>query len=152
MAFDRHLKILENLALSSVLGFIALLIAAISFVVDSRIVAEELSVLAPSSAVVVVASHADDPSFDRIYRIQTDAAFSYASVVSLRSSSSTVLVGVWFTSTGELRELRFLGSCSSQLPSTIRNLIAEFPGAETAVGRATDLVRRLANGTSEGGS
>ena len=152
MAFDRRTKVLENLASSSVLGFITLLIGAISLALDSRIVAEELSVLAPSGAIVAVASRVDDPSFDRIYRIQIDGVFSYASVLSFRSSSGTALVGAWFTSTGELRELRFLGSCAPRLPSTIRNLIAEFHGAETVIGRATDAARRLAKGTSEGGS
>ncbi len=152
MAFDRHTKVLENMALSAVLGVFALMTAVIYLLVDSRTVAEELSVLAPSSAVVVVAGRADDPSFDRIYRIQTNAVFSYASVLSLRSSSNTAIVGAWFTSTGEMREIHFLGSCSSRLPSNIRTLLSEFPGAEAVIGRATDLVRRLASGASEGGS
>jgi hypothetical protein len=152
MAINKRAKIIENLALASALGVLALIVAAISLVVDSRAVVEERSTLAPIIASAVVVSRADNPYLDRMYKIQADAGLSYAAVITLRYSSGAALVGAWFTPKGELQKLRFLGSCASWIPSTIRELVAEFPGADAAFGWAMDLARKLANGETEGQS
>jgi hypothetical protein len=152
MAINKRVMIIENLALASALGVLALIVAVISLAVDSRAVAEERAALAPSGAAAVAVNRADNPNFDRIYKIQADSALSYAAVITLRSSPGAALVGVWFTPKGEILKLRFLGSCASRLPSTIQDLTAEFPGADAAFGRAADIARKLASGETEGRS
>jgi hypothetical protein len=152
MATNKRAKIIENLIIAAALGFLALIVALLSLAVDSSAIAEEGDALAPSGATVVIASRADNPYFKRIYKIQTDAGLSYAAVITLRSSSGAALVGAWFTSKGELQKLRLLGSCASWLPSNIRELISEFPDADAAFGRATDLAHKLASGETEGKS
>ena len=152
MSLDKRKKTIENLAMAATLGFIALVVAVISLIGDSRAMADERLALAPSSAIVVVAGRADDPCFDRIYRIQADTGVSYATVITFRSPSGAALIGAWYTQKGELQELRLLGSCSSRLPSTIRELLANFPGAEAVVGRAAEFARRSAGVATEGRS
>jgi hypothetical protein len=152
MAINKRVMIIENLALASALGVLALIVAVISLAVDSRAVAEERSALAPSGAAAVVVSRADNPCFDHFFKIQADSVLSYAAVITLRYSSGAALVGAWFTPKGELQKLRFLGSCASRLPSTVQDLTVEFPGAAAAFGRAADLARKLAIGETEGRS
>ena len=152
MALDKRKKTIENLAMAAALGFLVLVVAVASLFCDSRAMADERLALAPSSAIVVVAGRADDPCFDRFYRIQADTGVSYATVITLRSPSGAVLIGAWYTQKGELQELRLLGSCSSWLPPGMRELLACFPGAEVVVGRAADFARRSAGVATEGRS
>lgn len=147
MALYKREKMIENLAIAAALGFLALMVAAISLAADSRVVAEERSVL-PGG--VAVAGRADDPSFDRFYRFQSAAGPAYLAVIILRSPSGAALVAATYSPKGELQELRFLGSCATRLPTNARDLISAFPGADEAIGRAGEFSRRLAAGNSEG--
>jgi hypothetical protein len=144
MAIDRRERLIENLAVASALGFLTLIVAALSLAADSRATALEREALFPEGAASVVAGRADDPCFDRFYRIAGDAGPAYATMVALRSPSGTALFGARFAPDGELRDLRFLGSCSSRIPTGPRGLEAGFPGADAALGRAAAFARGLA--------
>jgi hypothetical protein len=152
VALDRREIIIENLAVASVLGFLTLIIAVLSFVVDAHGAVEERQALAPAGAAIVLVGNAGDPSFDRVYQIQAGADRSFSTVITLRSSGGAALVAARFASSGDLQELRFLGSCASRLPADPWDLVAEYPGADAILGRAADFARQLANEGREGRS
>jgi hypothetical protein len=141
-------KILENLAAGSALGFLTLLIAVFSIVVDSRSVAAEKDALAGSAASVVAFGRVDDPDFDRVYAIRESAGSSYGVVLSERSSGASALFGAIFSPKGELRELRLLGSCSSRLPTDAKDALASFMGSEDALARAANAATAAAEADS----
>jgi hypothetical protein len=152
MAVDRRERVIENLAVASALGFLALIIAAASLAFGARAAEDERAALAPAGASIVELGRADDPGFGRVYKIQSDNLVTYAALMSLRSPAGVALVRAQFSSKGELQELRFLGSCASRLPPAPRELVAQFPGADEAIARAAAFTRRLINRATEGQS
>lgn len=149
MAVNKRDRIVENLAVAAALGLLALIVALVSLAADSRAVATERSALASAGATVTLAGHSDYPSYNRIYRIQTDAGFSYGIVFTFRSPVGSALVGAIFSPKGELLELRLLGSCASRLPTNPRDILGEFPATDRDISRAADSVRNLASSDSE---
>jgi hypothetical protein len=147
VAFDKRERVIENLAVASALGFLSLIVASIFLFVDSRAVREERRLLAPPGSSLAIAGRAGDPSFDRVYKVQGDG--SYALAMNLRSASGAAIAALRFTPKGELQELRLLGSCASRLPADAKGLLASFPGAEDALGRAAEFARALGSGGSE---
>jgi hypothetical protein len=148
-------RIVENLAVASAIGFLALIVAALSLFAASRASAAEREALAPSPASAISLSGVDDPAFDRIYAIRNDGALTFGAVLSLRSPDSSALVGAIFSPQGELRELRYLGACASRLPADLKAALGGFVGADESLNRAAEAVRtasRGANAASEAGS
>jgi len=141
-------KILENLAAGSALGFLTLLIAVFSIVVDSRSIAWEKDALAISAASVVALGRVDDPDFDRVYAIRESAGSSYGVVFSKRSSRASALFGATFSPKGELRELMLLGSCSSRLPTNPKDALDSFTGSEATLSRAANAAATAAEADS----
>ena len=152
MAQTRRERAIENLALASALGFLALVLAAISLGSDSRAAAKEREALSPTGAALEVVGRAQDPSFDRVYLVRADSNASYATVLTLRSPSCAVLVGASFSPKGELRELRYLGGPASRLPANAKDALRYFPGASEALDRAAVYVRSLSGSAEEGKS
>jgi hypothetical protein len=148
MAADKRQIIVENLALASAIGFLALVVAAVSLAADSSSVAAERSSFAAGGA-AALALRVDDPSFDRLFSIQADSGLSYGSILAFRSPRGSALVRAVFTPRGELTEIRLLGSCSSRLP---KDLAGEFPGASETLARAAESVRRISRTPPEAGS
>jgi hypothetical protein len=148
-------KIAENLAVALALGFLTLIVAALSLLADARESAAEKEAFAPAPAATTALSRIDDPSFDRVYQIHDASGISYGTVLALRSPDDSALVGAIFSPQGELRDLRILGSCASRLPADAKEALGDFVGADEALNRAADAVRQAAggaNGTSEAGS
>lgn len=134
---------IENLAVASALGFLALVVAAISLAVDSREVADEVRVLVSAGAEGNLEGRCDDPSFCRMYRIQSEAGYIYATILTLRSTQGAFLVGATFSSKGELQGLRYIGSCASRQASDPRELVDAIPGASDALSRASVFIHAL---------
>jgi hypothetical protein len=147
VAADRRQTIVENLALASALGFLAIIVAVVSLAADSSSAAAERSSLDSGGAAPAI--RVDDPSFDRLFSIRADSGPGYGAMLALRSPQGTALVGAVFSSSGELAEIRLLGSCSSRLP---KDLAAEFPGAAETLARAAETVRGIAKAPREAGS
>jgi len=143
MAVDKRERAMENLAVASVLGFLAFIVGALSFAADSNSIAVERAAFDQDGRVVVLAGHADDPAFDRVFRIQSDSSLAFGAVLTFRSPQGSALVGALFSPDGDLLELRLLGSCASRLPEKAQDLIGAFPGAGEALARAADRVRYL---------
>ena len=134
-------RLVENLAVGSAIGALAVIVAGLSLFAASRSSAAEREALAPAPLVAVAVAKVDDPAFDRIYEIRNADAVSYGAVLALRSPDDSALVGAVFSPRGELRELRYLGSCASRLPDDPRDALAGFVGAEAALSRAAEAVR-----------
>lgn len=152
MAASKREKIIENLVMASVLGFLAFVVGAASLVADSNSESTDRSALARAGTSIGLASRSDDPSFDRVFRIQTDSTISFGAVLSFRSPEGSALVGARFSEKGELLGLSFLGSCSSRLPPRPQELVDMFPGADEALARAADQVRGLSSVDAESDS
>jgi hypothetical protein len=148
MAGKMREMIVENLAVASALGFLALIVAALALVDDSRSVAAESGALAAPSATAIVASRVDDPAFDRIYEIKDASGLAFGTVLALRSQGGSALFGAVFTPQGKLRELRLLGSCASRLPSDAKEALGAFAGSEAALARAAEAVVSAAGGAN----
>jgi hypothetical protein len=145
-------RIVENLAVGLALGFLTLIVVALSLFADSRSVAAEIQALTPDTTSTIALGRIDDPSFDRIYEIRGASGLSYGVVLSFRSPDDSAIVGAIFSPRGELRGLRFLGACASRLPEDVKDALVNFVGADEALNRAADAVRnaaRAANGASE---
>jgi len=149
VALDRRERIIENLAVASALGFLTLIVATASLVVDSRSLAEEQALIAPAETSLAIAGRAGDAFFDRVYKIKGDAGPVYALMINLRSSSGSAWAAARFSPKGELLELRLLGSCASRLPTDAQGLLASFPDAEGVLRRAEDFTRFLSSGATE---
>jgi hypothetical protein len=143
-------KIVENLAVGTAIGFLALIVAALSLVAASRSSAAEREAIAPASASAVALAGLDDPSFDRIYEIRNAGALTYGAVLSLRSPDDSALIAAIFSPRGELRELRYLGACASRLPAEANEALDGFVGAAEALSRAAEAVRSAARGSVGG--
>lgn len=128
--------VLENLAAASALGFLALLLAILSIVVDSRNAAAEKAALARQSATVAAVKRIADPDFARVYEVKDGQSDSFGVVFPGRSRDSSAVFAAIFSPKGELRELRIVGSCSSRLPDDPKDALAVFPGAEDTLDRA----------------
>jgi hypothetical protein len=140
-------RIVENLAVGSAIGFLALIVAALSLVAAARSSAAERAAIAPEPASAIALSGVDDPSFDRIYEISNAGAHTYGAVLSLRSPGGSALIAAIFSPRGELRELRYLGACASRLPEDANEALGGFGGAAEALSRAAEAVRSAARGT-----
>jgi hypothetical protein len=147
MAATMREKIVENLAVGAAIGFLALIVAALSLVAASRSSAAEREAIAPAPASSLALGSVDDPSFDRIYEIRSAGGLAYGAVLSLRSPDDSALVAAIFSPRGELRELRYLGACASRLPADANEALGGFVGATEAVNRAAEAVRSAARGT-----
>jgi hypothetical protein len=147
VALDKRERVIENMAVASAFGFLSLIVASIFLFVDSRAMGEERRLLAPAGSSLSMAGRAEDPCFDRAYKIQGDG--SYALALNLRSSSGAAIVALRLSPKGELQELRLLGSCASRLSADSKMLLASFPSGDDALDRAADFVRTLAGGGSE---
>ena len=145
MAIDKREKIIENLAVASALGFLALIVAALSLVLDSRVSAQERVALVPEGTPTVLVGRADDPCFNRFYAVNDNSSLSFATVLTLRAPSGAALFGARFSPKGALQDLRFLGSCASRVPTDSRGLGTEFPEADSAISRAAAFARVLAS-------
>lgn len=151
MAANKREKMMENLAVASVLGFLAFVVGAASLFTDSNSEANERAAFARDSVSISLATHSDDPSFDRIYRIQ-GATVSFGAVLNFRSPEGSALVGARFSKTGELLGLNLLGSCNSRLPAGPQDLVDMFPGADQSLARAANAVRGLSAADMESDS
>jgi hypothetical protein len=146
-------KIVENLAVGTALGFLTLIVAALSLVADARSIASERDALSLAPLSATIAVRVDDPSFDRIYEMHDASGLSYGAVLALRSPDDSALVQAKFSPSGELRDLRYLGACSSRLPSDVHEAVSGFTGADEALNRAADAVRAIVRGANgEAGS
>jgi hypothetical protein len=153
MGIDKRERIIENLAVASALGFLVLVMAALSLASDARAGALERAALSPADATrASLAGRADDPNFRRFYSLRGDTGISFATVISLRSPSGSALVGVRFSAKGELQELRFLGSCAARSPTEASGIADAYPGAEAAIARASAFARELAASAAGRGS
>jgi hypothetical protein len=144
---------MENLAIASVLGFLAFIVGMIAFAVDSSSVAMQRNAFSETGATVAVAERADDPAFDCVFSVQKDSGLSYGIVLSLRSPERSALVGASFSINGDvlglrLLGLRLLGSSASRLAPGAQDLVDQFPGADETLARASETVRELAKNSS----
>jgi hypothetical protein len=144
MAPDKRERIIENLAVASALGFLALLVAVVSLFVDSRSLAEERALLEVQGSSLSIAGRAGDPCFDVVYKTQG----AYVMAIHLRASKGAAILAARFSSQGELQELRLLGSCSSRIGTGIKGILASLPGGEETLIRAAEYARSLANGNA----
>jgi hypothetical protein len=151
VAIDKG-RVLENLAIASAIGFLALLLATMTLVVDSRETAEERAYLSIFGDDLRLVSRVDDPDFDRIFSIQGPSGPSYGAVLSLRSREGGALIGAAFTPQGELRKLSLLGSCMPRLPEAEDELIMAFEGGSEALARIAEYVRGAGKAGAEAGS
>jgi hypothetical protein len=141
-------KVLENLAVGSALGFLTLLTAVFSIIVDSRSIASEKDALAESAAPVVALGRVDDPDFDRVFAIRESSGTLYGVVFYRRSSEASALFGAIFSPKGELREVKLIGSCSSRLPKDAKDALDSFVGSEDTLARAAIAARVAAEADS----
>ncbi len=149
MALDKRERIIENLAVASALGLLALVVGVVSFFADSRVAAEERAALAPAGASIALAGRSDDPTFGRFYLIQADSGPAYAAVITLRSAAGSALIAARFTPRGEVMDLRFLGSCASRLSQDPKNLALDFPDVDEVLARASAQARYMAKSGTE---
>jgi hypothetical protein len=142
VAFDKRDRMLENIAVASALGFLALLVAGISLTTDFHAQEVEISALSSNpSAVTIVANHVGDPAFDRVYKITEASGFSYGAVLSLRSTDCSALVAARFSRQGELKSLRLITSPSARLPTETGDLVSRFSDTEATLGRVAEAIR-----------
>ncbi len=148
MAVSKRERAMENLAIASVLGFLAFIVGMIAFAVDSSSVAMQRNAFSETGATVAVAERADDPAFDCVFSVQKDSGLSYGIVLSLRSPERSALVGASFSINGDVLGLRLLGSSASRLAPGTQDLVDQFPGADETLARASETVRELAKNSS----
>jgi hypothetical protein len=148
MATKLRDMIVESLAIGSALGFLTLILVALSLLSDSRTIDMERNALAPPPASASVALSVDDPSFDRIFAINDASGPSYGVVFSFRSPDDSALERATFSQRGELQDIQYLGACASRLPSNAKESLDGFVGANEALHRAADAVRSAAHGSS----
>ena len=77
MAASKRERFPENLALASVLGFLAFVVGAIRLAADASSASAERAAFAQPGMVVELASHSDDPSFNRVFSIRSDSTIAY---------------------------------------------------------------------------
>jgi hypothetical protein len=154
MAKGRREALIENLAVASAIGLLAVFVAAASFVTDSRVSIREGAALASTFSLsdAVLAGHVDDPCFERVFSARDGESAVYGTIISLRSSGSSILAAALFSPLGELRGLRSLGpSAESRHQMDVRASLGATPGAQEALDRAAQAVR-TASRTPEAGS
>jgi hypothetical protein len=153
MAQGRREALVENLALASVVGFIVVVVAAVSLLSDSRSSAEEGAALAAafSASGAELKTRVEDPCLERIFELRSGGALSYGTIIALRSPDSSILIGARFSSKGELRGLARMDRALDSGDEELRDGIDRIPGAEEALERAASAVRQAA-GTAEAGS
>jgi hypothetical protein len=146
MTQGRREALVENLAVASVVGFLVVVVAAVSILSDSRSSAEEGAALAAafSASGAELALRVEDPCLERIYALRSSGALSYGTIIALRSPDSSILVGVRFSSKGELRGLARMDKGSGSGDEDLRQGIDRIPGAEEALERAASAVRQAA--------
>ncbi len=143
---------MESLAVASVVGLLVFMVGAISFAADAGTIAEERAAFSQAGTTVTLAGRSSDSSFERIYRIKSDAGVSFGALLALRSSAASAILGAVFSPQGELLDLSLVGSCSSRLPAKREALQDELFGADDAIARAADAVRGFAQADAEAGS
>lgn len=148
MTVSKREKAMENLAVASVLGFLAFIVGTIAFVADSSSVAMQRDAFSETGATVAVSERADDPAFNCVFSVQKDSGLSYGIVLSLRSPERSALVGASFSTDGDLLGLRLLGSSASRLAPMAQDLVGQFPGADETLARASETVREIAKTSS----
>jgi hypothetical protein len=143
---------MESLAVASLLGFLALIVGTVSLAADSRSQAMGRAAFAQDGATIEVASRADDPAFDSVFRIRMDSTITYGLVLTFRSPRESAIVAAAFSSRGALLELRLLGSTGPRPAPNSQILLNSFPGASEALARASDTVRGASAAFMEGKS
>jgi hypothetical protein len=111
MSVDARERTMENLAVASAIGFIAIVVAAASLFSESAVAEGERSAIAALGGGTVRAEAArfDDPSFSRIYSISGGAA-PYGAVLSLPGKRGPALrAALLFREDGAVSVARALG-------------------------------------------
>jgi hypothetical protein len=146
MIADRRKTLVENLAVAAAVGVLVLLVAALSLVAHAGTTAQEgFSLVAScSGSSPQLALEVDDPAFERIFSLRKDSGNLYGTVVSLRGSGASALVGAFYSSQGELRELHILDSFGDRLSGDERELASRFPDTERVLSRAAESIRGAA--------
>lgn len=155
MATKMREKIVESLAVGLALGFLTLILVALSLLADSNSITAECRALASAPASAAIASSVDDPSFDRVYAIHDASGLSYGIIFSFRSPDDSALVRAIYSPRGELQDISYLGACAGRLPEDAKDALGSFVGANEAMNRAVEAVRSAARnsaGASEAGS
>jgi hypothetical protein len=141
-------KIKENLAVGAALGVLTLLISLLSIFTDSGSSSFERDAFAGAAPNVAVASRVDDPDFKYVYLVRGSAGTSYGVVFSERSRDATALFSALFSTQGELRELKLLGSCASRLPEDARAALDSIAGLGDTLDRAAKAAMAAAEADS----
>jgi len=110
MADKGRARIIEHIAVSSVIGFMAVLLAAVAAFVDSAEASEERAAITAISGGSIDGSPArfDDPAFSRVFPLR-GASQPYAAVLSLPSDAGAVRAVVLFSRDGEARSPKPIG-------------------------------------------
>lgn len=146
MMADRHEALVENLAVAAAAGVLVLVVAALSLVSRSSAAAQEGASLAAvcSASSPQLVLEVDDPAFERIFSLRKDTGLSYGTVISLRASGASAMVGALYSPQGELRELHIVDSFGDRLSGEGRELVSRFPGADLVLARAAGSIRDAA--------
>jgi hypothetical protein len=141
-------KIKENLAVGAALGVLTLMVALLSVVADSSSTSFEKAAFTAAAENVAVASRVDDPDFRYVYLVRGTAENTYGVVFSERSRDASALFSALFSTQGELRELKLLGSCASRLPEDARAALDSIAGLGDTLDRAAKAARAAAEADS----
>ena len=128
----------ENIVVGALVGALVLILSLFSLFVDARMAETEKIALTKSSASIVAERRGGSPDFPRIYAIQDTSDKSYGVVFSARSSMASGIFAAVYSPTGELKELRLIGTCSSRLPEDSRAALDSIVGSEEMLERARD--------------
>jgi hypothetical protein len=100
---------MENLAVASAIGFIAVVVAAASLFADSSASADESSaIVALGGGSSTGAKSFDDPAFSRVHAVSGGSA-PYGAVLSLRDRRSALRAALLFKGDGTVAAARELG-------------------------------------------
>jgi hypothetical protein len=132
MAVDRRERAMENLAVASAIGFIAIMVAAASLFADSAEAAAERSALAAigGGSVRVDPARVDDPAFSRVHSLSGGSA-PYGAVLSLPTRQGGALrAAMLFRGDGSIAAARVLGQ--GPAPAWLDLLVGTKPGSRAA--------------------
>lgn len=132
MAVDRRERAMENLAVASAIGFIAIAVAAASLFADSADAAAERSALAAigGGSVRPDPERVDDPAFARLHSLSGGSA-PYGAVLSLPTRQGGALrAAMLFRGDGSVAAARVLGP--EPAPAWLDLLVGTKPGPRAA--------------------
>lgn len=148
MAAEARERAMENLAVASAIGFMAIIVAAASLFADSASAAAERSAIAALGGGVVREDppRFADPAFSRIHRV-SDGAAPYGAVLSLPTKQGALRAALLFRKDGTVSAASALGPRPS--PAWLRLLVGTGSSSPAPTSRLESSAADAVSGATE---